>query len=544
VETCLRFEQLEARTLLAVAAFHVNLYEDVGGEPGALITTDAVDINDTFFVEIMARELDPARAGLGGVALDIAWDPAVLEEIDGTPFDLGAVITPHLPFFRDGKLDNDTGTIDNLSGYASLSSSVGRPIGNLRAERFALLHFRAVGAADATPFVMRQGRSGIATVPVSSLSSANLDFEAQTITVLAQGQTSQIGPEMNGQTTEGTPPPEEQPPQETEGGSAGDANTGNSEGPQLTLTAMSGSLAEGIQFTTRIPGTDGDPSVSCLVRPAFPDDTQFIEVGNVGSSPLVIQEIQINVPDVKLDVTLSADSDDDLTLEPGQVQRFQLTYAPTVPNPWDTSTQSFDVPDGLVILSNAENTPRMEIGLSGASTYDADLTYDGQVDAADVVVFADYYGVYAEDADSGRFADLDGDGSVDLGDLAYIAFYYDLSRPGFGTTLQEVAAATAGADQTAAEDGEPLPIEYLNTTSVTSEPAPSVHYLRVTDTAISETIRGDLASTILSDDDEEPLTTVAVSRFEQQDQTDEGEDSELLPYVSPFDLNASYAKAA
>lgn len=184
----MRCEQLEDRSLLAIAAFTVNLYEDAGGVPGQLISDDAVQVGETFFVEIMAREYDPLAAGLGGVALDIAWDPNVLQEID-VPFQpsdsSSPLVTQAFPLFRDGKLDNQAGTIDNLSGYAFLAGGAGRAIGNLAPERFSLLQFRALRPAEESRLSMSQGRTSIATVPVSSLSSANLYFEPQTITVVA-----------------------------------------------------------------------------------------------------------------------------------------------------------------------------------------------------------------------------------------------------------------------------------------------------------------------------------------------------------------------
>jgi len=178
----LALEQLEPRLCAAVAAFTVALYEDAGGVPGDA-TGDTVEVGDAFFVEIMAREYDPARAGLRGVSLDIAWDPDVLKEIDA-PFGPRQVITPNLPAIWGGQLDNAKGTITNLTGSASVSGHFGRPIGNLWPERFALLHFLALQEGDGSPFSMSQGASGIATVPVSSLGKASLYFEPQTITVV------------------------------------------------------------------------------------------------------------------------------------------------------------------------------------------------------------------------------------------------------------------------------------------------------------------------------------------------------------------------
>jgi hypothetical protein len=179
----LRFESLEQRSLLTIAAFSIHLYEDAGGAPGAPIADNTVEVGEAFYVEVMARELHPVRAGFQGIALDFQWDPAVLREADDV-FDPQQIVTGDLPVFQRGTLDNDLGTIENLSGYAALAFDVGRPIGNLRPERFALLRFEAVAASDETAIEMNQGRSRIATRPVSSLGSRDIDFERQVIHVV------------------------------------------------------------------------------------------------------------------------------------------------------------------------------------------------------------------------------------------------------------------------------------------------------------------------------------------------------------------------
>ncbi len=180
----LRLEALEARLPLAAAAFTVELYEDLGGVPGNLIVGDTVEVGDSFFLEIKAQEFDLASYGLRGVALDIAWDPSVIREID-EPFDPRKLVTSQLPASRSGTLDNAAGTIDNLAGACFLAGHVGWPIGNLGPERFALLRFRALSEAEGSLFSMREGRSSITQVPVSSLNAEHLYFEPQTITVVA-----------------------------------------------------------------------------------------------------------------------------------------------------------------------------------------------------------------------------------------------------------------------------------------------------------------------------------------------------------------------
>lgn len=189
----LTVERLEDRSLLAVAAFTIELREDNGGVPGDVIAADEIAAGDCFYVEILAQEFHPLYKGLHGIALNIAWDPSVLEEID-SGFDLAQIITGNLPLFRGGTLDNATGTIDNLSGSAFHASGVGRAIGDGMPERFALLHFRAESATAATSIRMSEGASSIVTQPAATFSSSQLSFEEQTLAIAAAAETT-LAPE-------------------------------------------------------------------------------------------------------------------------------------------------------------------------------------------------------------------------------------------------------------------------------------------------------------------------------------------------------------
>jgi hypothetical protein len=100
------------------------------------------------------------------------------------PFDPSKIVTPDLPVFVTGELHQELGRIQDLGGSAFLSSNVGRAIGDLAPDRFALLNFRALQPAENSPLKMKQGGSRIVTVPTSTLRSAALYFEPQTITVL------------------------------------------------------------------------------------------------------------------------------------------------------------------------------------------------------------------------------------------------------------------------------------------------------------------------------------------------------------------------
>ncbi|HEX5105570.1 MAG TPA: hypothetical protein VFV87_17245 [Pirellulaceae bacterium] len=177
----LQVERLEERSLLAVAAFTINLREDLGGTPGEILAADEVTAGECFFVEITAQEFDPLAHGLNGVALNLAWDPAALE-LEGS-FDPAEIITDNLPMFRHGTLNAAAGTIRDLSGAAAEIWGAGRPIGDGTAETFAMLHFRATGDTSAASIRMSEGVSRIVTTPAATFTSAQLSFEQQTIAV-------------------------------------------------------------------------------------------------------------------------------------------------------------------------------------------------------------------------------------------------------------------------------------------------------------------------------------------------------------------------
>jgi hypothetical protein len=198
----LRFERLEDRLLLTIGEFEIQLYEDADGAPGDRITNDTVDVGDRFFVEILVRENDPRVTGFRRVALDIHWDPAAFEEID-THFDPNSLITPNLPVFQTGTLDNETGSFMNLGGAAFPERGVGHPIGSDGNDRFvkpvmrglsttddhfAWLQFRALQPVDDSLITMRQGASRILTMPLAVFSNSDFDFERQSITVRAASE--------------------------------------------------------------------------------------------------------------------------------------------------------------------------------------------------------------------------------------------------------------------------------------------------------------------------------------------------------------------
>lgn len=170
-------EELETRAPAAVAAFHIHLFRDVDGQPGAEITNDTVEVGQDFFLAIDAQEFAPYYHGLQTVSLDISWDPRAFEV--GEP-----LITPLLPAFRSGRLDSAAGTLTNVSGTAVRSSETGRPIGAGVSERFVLLHVRALEVVVDSRIHLQTGRFQTVTVPTATPGRFEMDFERQLISVV------------------------------------------------------------------------------------------------------------------------------------------------------------------------------------------------------------------------------------------------------------------------------------------------------------------------------------------------------------------------
>jgi hypothetical protein len=68
----------------------------------------------------------------------------------------------------------------------------------------------------------------------------------------------------------------------------------------------------------------------------------------------------------------------DLLLNPNQSQRVQLTYTAAA------AKEVFDRSDALVLFTNALDLPEFAIALSGKSTFNSDINYDGKVNTGDL----------------------------------------------------------------------------------------------------------------------------------------------------------------
>lgn len=159
------------------------------------------------------------------------------------------------------------------------------------------------------------------------------------------------------------------------------------------------------------------PPTSDLVRPAFPDTTQFFDITNTGTGALDIlniSSIDVNHSSVSLDPESVAG---DIVLNPGESHRVFLTYAP------EAAGEDFDLADALVIHSDAVNDSSFDVALAGKSTYDSDISYDGTVNLEDLAVLEQLTFPSVEgDGNYHRSADVNGDGKINRGELIPLNF--------------------------------------------------------------------------------------------------------------------------
>ena len=307
-------------TQAAEVGLQMSLYQDAGGVPGSQITNDTVTAGSSFFVKITAQDLRATPQGIGGLSVNLAWNPRVLQEID-SPFNptsaTSSLVSSDLPLYRSGQLNNTAGTIEDLGGVAFPASNEGTAIGINGPQTFSLLHFQALATTGSSTFSLAIGSSGLGIVNGSVDPSGGVSIQPLTVTV--------------------SPAPAAAPPQITL--STSDANSSS------------------IQFTTLVDNGGSSTFTSPLVRPADPDTKQYVDVTNSGASPLTISQIEINAADVTVDQAVP------LVIAAGQTLRLHLKYAPTLPNPQNETPESFQASAGLVLVSNAANSPQVDVAL-------------------------------------------------------------------------------------------------------------------------------------------------------------------------------------
>ncbi len=172
----------------------------------------------------------------------------------------------------------------------------------------------------------------------------------------------------------------------------------------LSITDNSGNGNDSsIKFTTQFPLRQ-NYAESDFVRPNFADTTKYFYITNTGTGILQVFDIVSNVTGVNTNFV------DDLLINPGESQRISLTYDPLA------AGENFSVTDGLVLFTNALNLPEYAIALSGKSTFNSDINYDGRVGAGDLGPLNNARRNFNNGIYDGT-ADINGDGLINSADV-------------------------------------------------------------------------------------------------------------------------------
>ncbi|TRU81840.1 MAG: cadherin [Microcystis novacekii Mn_MB_F_20050700_S1] len=457
--------------------FQLKLYEDNNGTVGNEITGNNPILGNSFFAEILVGDIRTNAAGLITNSLDFAFAPDVAQNINNFA-DIGTninnpLVTSAFTLFRDGTLDNTNGLIDNLSGGSLPQASQGSAIGINQLSRFSLMRFNVVGTRDNSNLTVTFDPSQIGFADgtlvdpngtlsltrniiindapiVSSINNVNLAERSAVGTIVVAGNLVEATDDTYGQTPTfslSTSPKD---------GSGNNLFAINSTTGEITLTQAGANTIDyesGItSYQLGVKATDGyklstektfnvnitnvnegtivvdktavtfgtklsqyrtGATDSLFVRPNFADKTQFIDITNTASGTndvLAISGITINAQNVTTDANFA---NGDILLNPGQTRRLALTYAPKA------ARENFNLANGLVINSNAQNNSALNIQLAGKSTFNSDISYDGKVNLTDLNTLQrpGLFGSSIGQTNYDPTADITGDGRINLAEL-------------------------------------------------------------------------------------------------------------------------------
>ncbi|CCI03907.1 Cadherin [Microcystis aeruginosa PCC 9443] len=457
-------------------SFQLKLYEDNNGTIGNEITGNNPILGNSFFAEILVGDVRTNAVGLITNSLDFGFAADVAQNINNFA-DISNVnsplVTSNFPLFRGGTLDNTNGLIDNLSGGSVPQASQGSAIGVNQLNRFSLLRFNVVGTRDNSNLTVTFDPSQIgfadgtfadpnATLSltrniiindapiVGAINNVNLAERSAAGTVVVAGNLVEASDDNYGQTPTfslSTSPKD---------GSGNDLFAINATTGEITLTQAGSNTIDYesgvISYQLGVKATDGyktsaektfnvnitnvnegtivvdknaitfgtklsqyrqGATDSLFVRPNFADRTQYIDITNtaVGTNDvLAIAGITINAQNVSTDANFA---NGDILLNPGQTRRIALTYTPKA------ARENFNLANGLVINSNAQNNSALNIQLAGKSTFNSDISYDGKVNLTDLNTLQrpGLFGSISGQTNYDPTADITGDGRINLAEL-------------------------------------------------------------------------------------------------------------------------------
>ncbi|MFM7572519.1 MAG: hypothetical protein ACKO4S_05180, partial [Snowella sp.] len=182
--------------------------------------------------------------------------------------------------------------------------------------------------------------------------------------------------------------------------------------PSISITDNSGNASDAsIKFTTELSKFRKNYSDSDFVRPNYADSSKYFDITNTGTGLLTVSGIQINVAGVTTDLDLT---EGDLLLNPNQSQRVKLTYDAAA------AKEVFNRSDALVLFTNAVNLPEFAIALSGKSTFNSDINYDGIVGTGDLGPLNQARANYKKGI-LDPTADINGDGMINSLDVSVLS---------------------------------------------------------------------------------------------------------------------------
>ena len=457
-------------------SFQLKLYEDNNGTVGSEITGNNAILGNSFFAEILVGDIRTNAAGLIINSLDFGFAADVAQNINNFA-DIGNVnsplITSAFTLFRGGILDNTNGLIDNLSGGAVPEASQGTAIGINQLNRFSLMRFNVVGTRDNSNLNLTFDPTQIGFADgtlvdpngtlsltrniiindapiVGSINNVNLAERSAVGTVVVAGNLVEATDDNYGQTPTfslSTSPKD---------GSGNDLFAINATTGEITLTQAGANAIDfesgvtsyqlgvkatdgyklstertfnvnitnvnegtivvdknAITFGTKLSQYRTSATDSLFVRPNFADKTQFIDITNTASGTndvLAIAGITINAQNVTTDANFA---NGDILLNPGQTRRIALAYTPKA------ARENFNLANGLVINSNAQNNSALNIQLTGKSTFNSDISYDGRVNLTDLTTLQrpGLFGSSSGQTNYDPTADITGDGRINLAEL-------------------------------------------------------------------------------------------------------------------------------
>ncbi|QDV70328.1 hypothetical protein Poly24_40490 [Rosistilla carotiformis] len=353
--------------------------------------TGEVQIGDLITIDVQVSESDPDAAGVGGISIDVDWDPSELQLVN--PGSITDTITENFPGFQGGSVDTAAGFIDELTGASFESAGIGRAIGDGVAETFVTLTFVALKPTDGSSITVSLGDGGVGLV--GDTSGAPIDVaDAQTNVEIA---TAALPPLI-----------------------------------QISTSGTDG----GLEFAA-----SGDNGVqSTMLRPGSVDSLQYIEIANVGETVLEVYEIQLGVDGLSIaanDLALA----DGFKVAPGQSQRIAVEFSAG-------EAGSVNASEGIVVVSNAGNRGRYAISTTAETTFAADLNLDGRVNIADVVLLDSVFGQTRGDGMYSESHDPNLDGSIDLGDFGLLNAQFGMQRSAAAFTVADIEEDDDSLDST------------------------------------------------------------------------------------------------